>query len=148
MLAPHPLDGIEPATRHCTKRSAKMTSTTGAAVSRRTALASLSAGGLGLALGATAALPVAAQDATPATMAGHPLVGAWMVDRVPNDPTDMPTANIISSDGTVSDPIVGGAGIWQPTGPSTANFTLAPLAEVPAGMQTVRHDPRVCARFP
>ena len=46
------------------------------AVSRRAALAGLGAGGLGLAL---AAHQVSAQEATPAAMAGHPIVGNWMV---------------------------------------------------------------------
>ena len=97
------------------------TSNTGYAVSRRTALAGLGAGGLGLALAARGA---AAQDATPASLAGHPLVGSWIVDRNPDDPTEIPTYNVITSDGTIFDPSVGGAGVWDATGPNSANFTL------------------------
>jgi hypothetical protein len=52
-------------------------------VSRRTALAGLGAGGLGVALSA-AARPAGAQDTT-AEMATHPLVGTWLVGRAPND---------------------------------------------------------------
>ena len=32
-----------------------------------------------------------AQDSTPDAMAGHPLVGTWIVDRNPADPTEIPT---------------------------------------------------------
>jgi hypothetical protein len=90
-------------------------------VSRRSALAGLGAGGLGLALATRGA---AAQDATPFPMAGHPLVGAWIVDRNPDDPTEIPTYNVFTADGGVIDPSVGGAGVWEATGPDTANFTL------------------------
>ncbi len=54
-------------------------------LSRRTALAGLGAGSLGLALAATAR-PAAAQDAA-AEMASHPLVGTWLAGRAPNDIT-------------------------------------------------------------
>src|SRR3954452_22744694 len=79
-------------------------------VTRRTALAGLSAGGAGLALAATTR-KTAAQDATPAAMAGHPLVGTWIVDRNPADPSDMPTTNILTADGGLTDPSVGAAGV-------------------------------------
>lgn len=51
------------------------------AVSRRTALAGLGAGGLGVALAATVH-PAAAQDAE---MVNHPMVGTWLAGRAPND---------------------------------------------------------------
>src|SRR5687767_6355105 len=57
------------------------TSTLSAPVSRRTALAGLSAGGLGVAL---AARHAAAQDAT-AEMANHPLVGVWLAGANVNE---------------------------------------------------------------
>src|SRR5689334_13437102 len=47
------------------------------AITRRTALSAAGAGGLGLAL-AAAARPAAAQDAS-GDLAGHPLVGTWLV---------------------------------------------------------------------
>ena len=100
-----------------------MTDSTRKPLSRRSALAGLGAGGLGLAL-AKAARPANAQDATPTSLAGHPFVGAWIVDRNPDDPTEIPTYNVITSDGTVIDPTVGGVGVWEATGPDTANFTL------------------------
>src|SRR5215217_7488226 len=49
-----------------------------AAITRRTALAGLGVGGLGLALAATAR-QVSAQEATPDARATHPIVGNWMV---------------------------------------------------------------------
>jgi hypothetical protein len=98
-------------------------SNTSPSVSRRTALAGLGAGGLGLAL-AAAARQASAQDATPYPMAGHPLVGTWIVDRNPADPTEIPTYNVLTADGGLIDPTVGGAGRWEATGPDTANFGL------------------------
>ena len=53
------------------------TSNTGPCTSRRTALAGLGAGGLGLAL-AVAGQSAVAQDAA-SEMATHPIVGVWMV---------------------------------------------------------------------
>src|SRR5687768_14354203 len=50
---------------------------TNALVSRRTALAGLGAGSLGLAL-AVSARQASAQDATAEAMANHPIVGNWM----------------------------------------------------------------------
>jgi hypothetical protein len=99
------------------------TSRTTDSVSRRTALAGLGATGLGLALAATAR-QASAQEATPTTMAGHPFVGTWIVDRNPDDPTEIPTYNVLTADGAVIDPTQGGAGVWEATGPDTANFTL------------------------
>jgi len=94
------------------------------ALSRRTALAGLGAAGVGLAL-ATAAPPVAAQDATPGAMVGHPLVGTWIVDPEPDNPANVPSLVTYSSDGIVIDPVAGFAGTWKPTGPRTAVFTLS-----------------------
>jgi hypothetical protein len=48
------------------------------AVSRRSALTGLGAGGLGIALAASTH-DAAAQDATPMAKANHPIVGNWMV---------------------------------------------------------------------
>ncbi len=92
-------------------------------VSRRTALAGLGASGLGVALAATMR-QASAQEATPYPMAGHPLVGTWVVDRNPADPTEMPTTNVLTADGGLTDPSVGAAGVWAATGERTADFTL------------------------
>jgi hypothetical protein len=53
-------------------------SRTNESVSRRTALAGLSATGLGLVL-ASSGRGVSAQEASPEAMASHPIVGNWMV---------------------------------------------------------------------
>jgi hypothetical protein len=92
-------------------------------VSRRTALAGLGAGGLGVALAATTR-QASAQDAA-ADMAGHPLVGTWIVDPEPDNPANVPSLVTYSSDGIVIDPVAGFAGSWEPTGPRTAVFTLS-----------------------
>lgn len=92
-------------------------------VSRRRALTGLGVGGLGIAF-ATARSGVAAQDATPAVIADHPIVGTWMVDLVPDDTTDPPTVIICTVDGAVFDPVRGTGGRWQPTGPRSVAWTL------------------------
>jgi len=91
-------------------------------VSRRTALAGLGAGGLGVAMAASGR-HAAAQDASPVSMAGHPLVGAWVVDRNPDDHTDPPTAVVYTADGGWIDPVLGVAGMWRATGPHSAEWT-------------------------
>src|SRR5438045_3389415 len=85
-------------------RSQLMTpSHTAQSVTRRTALAGLGAGGLGLALASTAR-QASAQEATPVPMAGHPLVGTWIVDRDPTDQTDHPTLLVYATDGGAGAP--------------------------------------------
>jgi hypothetical protein len=104
------------------------------AISRRTALAGLSAGGVGLALAATAR-PAAAQDAATAT-AGHPIVGAWR-GITPGGPA----LTIFHPDGTAVfadppttvDPALGvvsrslGIATWEPTGARSIHFTATEL---------------------
>jgi len=48
-------------------------------------------------------------------MATHPLVGTWIVDRNPADPSEMPTTNVLTADGGLIDPSVGAAGVWVAT---------------------------------
>ncbi len=93
-------------------------------VSRRAALAGLGAGGLGLALAGTVR-SATAQEATPFPMAGHPLVGSWIVDRNPDDPTEIPTYSVLTAAGGLIDPTAGAAGPWEATGPEMANDTLS-----------------------
>ena len=102
------------------------------AITRRTALAGLGAGGLGLALAATAR-QVSAQDATPAAMAGHPMIGTWVVDRDITTTTDAPSVAVYTADGGLLDPSQGVAGAWQATGPRSAAWTLVVLLEQGAG---------------
>ncbi len=97
-------------------------------VSRRAALGR--AAGVGVALGLGSSISrAAAQEATPAAMAGHPLVGTWIVDRNPADPAEMPTTNVLTADGGLIDPSVGAAGVWVATGERTADFTLIAIFE-------------------
>ena len=92
-------------------------------LSRRAALGRVVAVGAAIGLGSRLGR-AAAQEATPATMAGHPLVGTWIVDRNPDDPTEIPTYNVLTADGGLIDPSVGGAGRWEATDPETATFGL------------------------
>lgn len=104
-------------------------------VSRRAALTGLGAGGLGIALAAT--VGQAAAQATPADMTTHPMVGAWMVDLVPNDATDSPTVLVFATGGTVIDPVRGTGGAWQSTGPRSAAWTIVGLADQASGTSIV-----------
>ena len=100
---------------------------TGPSVSRRSALAGLGAGGLGLALAATAR-PAAAQDAA-TEMATHPLVGLWIFNGAV-DPSQGPEwmFELYHADGTYVNwnGLNAGAalGIWRPTGARTAEVLL------------------------
>jgi hypothetical protein len=72
--------------------------------------------------------PASAQSGTPApTTAGHPLVGAWMLDTDVADPKNPPSLAIFSSDGTYQEADADGSigyGVWVPTGDQTANVTI------------------------
>jgi hypothetical protein len=104
-------------------------------VSRRTALAGLGAGGLGVALAATVR-HVAAQDATPEELAGHPVVGTWLAIAPPGA-----TVVTFRADGTAEvgwpisyvDPTfpdldvvfnTPGYGTWEPIGEGKIHFTV------------------------
>lgn len=92
------------------------------ALSRRTALANLSAAGLGLVLAANAR-PAAAQEGA---TANHPIVGAWFVQNEPVDPAEV-TYAIFHADGTYTDihSIAGpGIGVWKATGDGTVALTF------------------------
>src|SRR5918993_3690758 len=74
---------------------------------------------------------VTAQEATPvagASLVGHPLVGAWILDTdTENDDENWPTLAHFSSDGVyVEHGIFGedGVGTWEATGPTTASLTF------------------------
>ena len=79
-----------------------------------------------LALISLVAAPAAlAQD--PMTAAGHPLVGAWLVDVNTADQNDPPARVIFSSDGTLIqvNPTGAAIGVWEPTGERTGALTIA-----------------------
>jgi hypothetical protein len=71
-------------------------------VSRRTALAGLGAGGLGLALAATVR-PAAAQDTTADALAEHPLTGTWLAMANPPlpDAPQFAAPSFYGADGSV-----------------------------------------------
>ena len=67
-----------------------------------------------------------AQDATPAALADHPIVGAWLLDVDADDPANPPALAIFHDDGTYlqADPDgSNGVGTWEATGPTTAALT-------------------------
>ena len=109
-------------------------------VSRRTALAGLGAGGLGLALAATTR-QASAQDTAPGSYAGHPNVGVWMVDS----PIGRAIA-VYSAEGSVITAVAatqaGPAGVtysstqigtWEPTGERGTHLTVVQLLSDGAG---------------
>lgn len=77
-----------------------------------------------LGLGAAAGGGTAAQDATPAAEATHPIVGAWRWQNPPGSPVEV-TYAIFHADGTYQE-VVGqdvGLGAWRLTGDNTADVT-------------------------
>jgi hypothetical protein len=124
-------------------------SSTAAAVSRRTALAGLGVGGLGLAFAATARR-TAAQDTASGATAGHPLVGVWlaMVPVTPGAPL-VPISSIYTADGQIVTawPVTqAGAqgvtfassvvGTWEGTGARSAHFTAVQVLSDATGAFT------------
>ncbi len=91
---------------------------------------------VGLIGGSRGHLETAAQEATPTTLANHPIVGAWLTLSA-NDPQN-PRPTIYSADGTVMitdvpstlDPDLGvvllspAIGVWEPTGERSVHATL------------------------
>ena len=108
------------------------TSRTPGNVSRRTALAGLGAGSLGLALAATTR-HADAQDASPDAMAGHPIVGTWVIDRNTATTNEVPVVVVFTTDGGFIDPGQGVAGVWEATGPRSAAMTIVPFVDGGAG---------------
>src|SRR5690349_4122084 len=76
-----------------------------------------------------------AQDSAQAAMAGHPLVGTWVVDD-PSNPTGAPSLTVFTSDGVVLDASAAGrtgAGSWKATGPRSGAATFIYVIQGPAG---------------
>jgi hypothetical protein len=78
---------------------------------------------------------VDAQDTAQTAMAGHPLVGTWVVvDQ--RDTTDAPSLTVFSADGIVLDASAAGkvgAGSWEATGPRSGAATFVYVFEGPGG---------------
>ena len=87
-----------------------------------------------------------AQDGTPAAaMAGHPFVGAWVVDTDTTDPANFPALGAATADGVYveSHPQVGvGVGAWEATSERTVDLTIVfratDQAGAPVGVVTAR----------
>jgi hypothetical protein len=84
-------------------------------------------------------------------MAGHPLVGTWVLNTNADDPTTPPTLASFSADGIYTQVDAEGAvgiGAWQATGPNTADMTFHELGSEDgnfAGTATIRAAIEVAA---
>ena len=67
-----------------------------------------------------------AQGAAPDSLEGHPLVGSWLLDANADDPSNLPSRVIFSSDGTFLEVDEDGLGVgsWESTGPSSGALTI------------------------
>ena len=87
-----------------------------------------------------------AQDSTPvAPSTDHPIVGSWMIDTEPQNPTNPLHLTIISADGSYLESETDGGvsvGVWEATGDNTAIFSFRFLAG-PQGMGTIRAEAEV-----
>jgi hypothetical protein len=88
-------------------------------------------------------LGTAAQDTTPAAMAGRPIVGTWLGTDV-EDTTSPPFQVSFLADGVCiqMDPSAGDhVGVWRPTGPQTIELTIQQASE--NGIATIRGEGEV-----
>jgi hypothetical protein len=91
---------------------------------------------IGLVAGALTTSSALAQDATPATMAEHSLVGVWLLDTDAMDPANAPEVTVFTDDGAYISVDAEGAttlGAWEGTGPETATLTLVSTGSDEAG---------------
>ena len=95
--------------------------------------------------GATAPpVPTSAQDATPASLAEHPLVGAWMFDTDLASQADPPELGLFTSDGV----FIGlgsseSAGSWAASDAQTGALTLISRFDEGGGGYAVIRGPHV-----
>src|SRR5215204_3564858 len=67
-----------------------------------------------------------AQEGTPAAMAGHAIIGAWLLDVDTEDPSNPPSLAIFHDDGTYLQADADGSngvGVWEATGANSAALT-------------------------
>jgi hypothetical protein len=85
---------------------------------------------LALALGAISPAVVAQEDA-----ATHPIVGAWVLDATPDDPSDAVDLVVFNPGGTLVSLSAEGpaAGSWEPTGERSVDVTFHGLGLAPDG---------------
>jgi hypothetical protein len=60
-------------------------------------------------------------------MAGHPIVGTWIITRDVTNTTEVPVVVVFTGDGGFIDPGQGVAGVWESTGPRSAAMTIIPF---------------------
>ena len=68
-----------------------------------------------------------AQQATPAAMNGHPLVGTWLLDTNADDPENAPEVTIFTADGAYISVDAEGFpnhGVWEASGEQSATLTI------------------------
>jgi predicted lipoprotein with Yx(FWY)xxD motif len=72
------------------------------------------------------AAPASAQGDASVALAGHPIVGTWLLDPIPDDPGNSPSMTTIHGDGTLADLSIDGPGVgaWVPTGWRSADLTI------------------------
>jgi hypothetical protein len=69
----------------------------------------------------------AAQEATPTTMNGHPLVGTWLLDTNADDPANAPDVVVFTADGAYISVDAEGfpsLGVWEASGERSATVTI------------------------
>jgi hypothetical protein len=88
-------------------------------------------------------LGTSAQEATPGNLAGHPLVGTWIVDSNVDTDTDAPEIGIFNADGSVfglgASRWVSGA--WEAADDTTGAATMAGVFEANGGGYVVLRGP-------
>jgi len=88
-------------------------------------------------------LATAAQDATSDNLAGHPLVGSWVVDTNVDTESDPPEIGIFTSDGTVfglgANRWVSGA--WEAADDHTGTVTMTGVFDANGGGYVVLRGP-------
>ncbi len=97
----------------------------------------------GIAAGVGGGFGALAQDAEPADLAGHPLVGAWVVDTNVDADADAPEIGIFTADGTAfglgASRWVSGA--WEAADDATGAATLVGVFDANGGGYVVLRGP-------
>ena len=91
---------------------------------------------IGLVAGGLASTSTFAQEATPAAMAEHSLVGVWLLDTDAMDAANAPEVTVFTDDGAYISVDAEGTttlGAWEGTGPDTATLTLVSTGSDEAG---------------
>ena len=71
-------------------------------------------------------------------MAGHPILGTWVIVRNIANTTEVPVIVVFTDEGGFVDPGQGVAGAWEPTGHRSAAMTIVPFLDPAGGYAVVR----------